>query len=87
MMRFLVWCGCVTVCLAGLELSLFARDGWRWVWIPMLIFYGLAGIGITLFSVAKILNGKLGAGVGRKELGRIGATPAPSKSQMERGAE
>jgi len=53
----------------------------------MLIFYGLAGIGITLFSVAKILNGKLGAGVGRKELGRIGATPAPSKSQMERGAE
>jgi len=87
MMRFLVWCGCVTVCLVGLEVSLSGRDGWRWVWIPLLAFYGFAGIGIAVFGVVKILNGKLGAGLGRKELASLRATPAPRKPEMERGPE
>ncbi|MBA0084824.1 MAG: hypothetical protein HRJ53_07505 [Acidobacteria bacterium Pan2503] len=83
-MSFLVWCGCVTVCLAGLELSLFARDGWRWLWIPLLTFYGLAGLGLAIYRVVRVAAGKLSSGVALKGVPRQDATPATRKDETER---
>lgn len=83
-MRFLIWFACVTVCLSGLELSLFARDGWRWVWIPMLVLYGFVGVGLCLAGLLKLAAGKLGAGIGTKGGKGLSAIPAPRKDEMER---
>lgn len=83
-MRFLVWCGCVTVCLDGLELSLFTHDGWKWVWIPLLIFYGLAGVVGVGITLAKLAAGKLGAGVGLRGDKSMGPTLAPRKTEVEK---
>lgn len=83
-MRFLIWCACVTISLDGLELSLFARDGWRWVWIAVLIFYGLAGILGVGIALAKLVSGKLGAGVGLRVDKTMGPTLAPRKQEVEK---
>lgn len=83
-MRFLIWCACITVCLEGLELSLFAHDGWRWVWIALLIFYGFAGVVGLCLQLAKLVTGKLGAGIGKRGDGVSGPILAPRKQEVEK---
>lgn len=83
-MRFLIWCACVTVCLDGLELSLFARDGWRWAWIALLIFYGVAGVVLLGVTLAKLVTGKLGARLGGQGGKSMGPILAPRKEEVEK---
>lgn len=60
-MKFIVWLGCVSIALDGLEQALFMRDGWRWFWIALLIFWFLSGCVLVLVGLAKIVAGKSGA--------------------------
>lgn len=83
-MHFLNWCACVTVCLCGLELSLEARDGWKWVWIVLMIFYGFAGVVGLGLQLAKLVTGKLGAGIGKTGDGVSGPVLAPRKQEVEK---
>lgn len=71
-MKFLIWCACVTICCSGLQLSMFAHDHWKWFWIPVLSFYGLAGVVMGVVSLVKLATGKFGAGL-------AGRTSLPSK--------
>jgi len=80
-MKFLVWCGCVTVCLSGLEMSAYTHDGWRWLWIPLLVFYGIAGAAFGLLGLAKLVAGKVGAGGASLFPAGRGHSPAPHKEE------
>lgn len=72
-MKFLVWLGCVCISLDGLEQSLFMRDGWRWVWVSLLVFFILCGCVLALVGLAKLVAGKSGAWLTRVR----GMTPQP----------
>lgn len=50
-MRLLVWLCGVLVELDGLELALYARDGWRWVWAVLLVLWLLYGLVLALYHV------------------------------------
>lgn len=64
-MKFLIWCACVTVCLSGLQLSFFAHDGWRWVWIPILILYFFVGCVLGLLGIGRVVAGKSAGWISR----------------------
>lgn len=76
-MKFLVWVGCVSIALDGLEQSLFMRDGWRWVWIVLLIFFIFCGCVLALVGLAKLVAGKSGAWLTRLGSGTTTRGPAP----------
>jgi len=82
--RFLVWCGCITICLSGLELSLYAHDSWRFVWISLLVFYGFAGVVLMAVRAGQLLAGKLGAGVVSRGGKTVGPTLAPRREEAEK---
>lgn len=76
-MKFIVWCACVSIALDGLEQSLFMRDGWRWVWIALLIFWLLCGCVLSLVGLARVVAGKSGAWLTRVggEMGKPARAP------------
>jgi hypothetical protein len=79
--RFLTWCGCVTVALAGLELSLPAGDGWRWVWVALLVFYAFAGLGLVVARLFKAVAGRGGLGALRPVSGDPTQRPTSTPQQ------
>lgn len=76
-MKFLVWVGLVSIALDGLEQSLFMHDGWRWVWVALLIFFILCGCVLALVGLAKLAAGKSGAWLTRVGSGTTTRGPAP----------
>lgn len=76
-MRFLTWATAVAVTLDGLEQSLFMRDGWRWAWVSMLVFFIFCGCVLALVGLARVVAGKSGAWLTRIGSGTTTRGPAP----------
>lgn len=80
-MKALTWSLAAFVALLALELARYTHDGWAWVWIALLGFWIFAGVVMGLVALAKLVTGRVGAGLpGRMSLPSK-AAPAPHKEE------
>lgn len=80
-MRFLYWCVGVMQILTGFMLAWSIAPGWRWVWTTCAVFWFFVGAVLGLVSLAKLVSGKVGAGVLGRRASSASPAPAPHKEE------
>jgi len=80
-LRFLLWMVGAFTILLGLQLKGLTSLAWGPAWWALAGLWLLVGFGLTLFSVARTLAGKLGAGVLTNPRRAGLPTPAPKKEE------
>ncbi len=80
-MKLLTWLLGVMVILLGLELRSVGPGGWTAVWMSAAVLWFFAGVVMGGISLAKLVAGKVGAGVLRGPLGRPAAAAPPHKEE------
>lgn len=73
-MKFLCWCVGLMQIFTGFMLAGSIAPGWRWVWTTCLVVWFFAGAVLALAGLAKLVAGKVGAGV----LGRRASSASPA---------
>ncbi len=80
-MRALTWLLGVIVLLHALAVTRALHDGWTWVWVLFVILWTLLGLGLAVFSAARAVRSKLGAGAFRGVRPPQASAPAPHKEE------
>ena len=80
-MKCLCWCVGVMQIFTGFMLAWSIAPGWRWVWTTCAVLWVFAGAVLGLVALAKLVSGRVGAGVmGRRA---SSASPAPAPHEEE----
>jgi hypothetical protein len=80
-MKFLYWCvGCMQI-LTGLMLAWSIAPAWRWVWLPIAVYWFLVGSVLGVMGLAAIVSGKWQVGGARGI--RAGGPHSPTPKQED----